>query len=802
MKKFEFNKEAKSNLAKLLATENLTVEHKKVKTAYFDLQKRLLVVPIWKEMNVDILDLLLAHEIGHALFTPQVEWKEAIDKKIPHSFLNVVEDARIEKLIKRKYPGLSQSFIKGYRDLIANDFFKTKDKDINEMLLIDRLNMHFKSSHVESIVEFADDIELEFVKRMAELETFEDVEILAKDLAEYCKGESELKSLDDHEFETIFGDEGDGDSAEGDNAGDNEDLGLGGESADFDDLEKDIDGKSSKTKEGEDGEDGEEGESEEFDNSSGHQSGTVTDEHGSVAPGDWYPESETDAAWTDNQGHLLDEKSKDNVYYHVHEFKNLNEFVFDYKRILKDFRDNKLKEFSYATYRKTWPLLVADYKKFQKNQNKAVNYMVKEFELKKAATAHSRTKQDKSGVVDPLKLHSYKFNDDIFKRLTITPDGKNHGLMMFIDWSGSMSDKIAPTIQQLMNLTMFCRKVQIPFEVYAFSNNTSYNNSRDEDGNLTRVYPKIEYQDGDITIDSHLTLLNLISSKMTAKEYDEGMINLYFMSIKYGYDRYSYRGRNYDYDAALAEQWKDDLHSIPPGYNLSSTPLNESIMAAMKMVPAFQRKYNIDKMNTVFLTDGASDGGERIVVTDPDEIEKDKLEHSDNTWWGRRSGQEGLHFRDYSRYDTNILMTDRLTKKTIKVGENRDGLTNALLKILKLRTGTKVLGFYIGSKTTLSTGTLNRYFPENDYWDKGAKIYDRKKVKAEFRKNKCLVVTDSTGYDELYLLAGGNMNVSDGQMATPSENAKKGEIKRLFASTLKTNKSSRVVLNKFISKIA
>ena len=799
MKKFEFNKEAKSNLAKLLATENLTVEHKKVKTAYFDLQKRLLVVPIWKEMNVDILDLLLAHEIGHALFTPQVEWKEAIDKKIPHSFLNVVEDARIEKLIKRKYPGLSQSFIKGYRDLIANDFFKTADKDINEMLLIDRLNMHFKSSHVESIVEFADDIELEFVKRMAELETFEDVEILAKDLAEYCKGESELKSLDDHDFDWLDGD-GD-DSADGD-ADDGDDNGDGdADNSDGDGEESDESSENKSSKSNKEGEDGEEGESDEFENSSGDQSGTVTDEHGSVAPGDRYPSSETDDAWTQNQGHLLDEKSKDNAYYHVHEFKNLNEFVFDYKRILKDFRDNKLKEFSYRQYRETWPLLVADYKKFQKNQNKAVNYMVKEFELKKAATAHSRTKQDKSGVVDPLKLHSYKFNDDIFKRLTITPDGKNHGLMMFIDWSGSMSDKIAPTIHQLMNLTMFCRKVQIPFEVYAFSNNTSYNNTRDENDNLTRVFPKIEYQDGDITIDSHLTLLNLISSKMTAKEYDEGMINLYFMSIKYGYDRYAYRGKNYDYDAAVSEQWKDDLLSIPPGYNLSSTPLNESIMAAMKMVPAFQRKYNIDKMNTVFLTDGASDGGERIVVTDPDEIEENRLEGSDNTWWGRRSGQEGLHFREVE-YNTNKLMTDRLTKKTIKVGENRDGLTNSLLKILKLRTGTKVLGFYIGSKTTLSTGTLNRYFPENDYWDKGAKIYDRKKVKAEFRKNKCLVVTDSTGYDELYLLAGGNMNVSDGQMATPSENAKKGEIKRLFASTLKTNKSSRVVLNKFISKIA
>jgi hypothetical protein len=46
------------------------------------------------------------------------------------------------------------------------------------------------------------------------------------------------------------------------------------------------------------------------------------------------------------------------------------------------------------------------------------------------------------------------------------------------------------------------------------------------------------------------------------------------------------------------------------------------------------------------------------------------------------------------------------------------------------------------------------------------------------------------------------MEVSDSLMATPSEDAKKGEIKRLFAGSLKTNKSSRVVLNKFISKIA
>ena len=199
----EINKNAKSNLAKLLATENISVEHKKVRTAYFDLKNRLLVVPIWKEMNKDILDLLLSHEIGHALFTHMNEWRVAVEEeKIPHSFLNVIEDARIEKLVKRKYPGLSQTFIKGYRDLITNDFFKTKDRNIDDMLLIDRLNMHFKSSYVESDIYFSEP-EIDIVNRMKNLETFDDVKKLAKELADYSKEEAETKQMNDVEFDEM-----------------------------------------------------------------------------------------------------------------------------------------------------------------------------------------------------------------------------------------------------------------------------------------------------------------------------------------------------------------------------------------------------------------------------------------------------------------------------------------------------------------------------------------------------------------------------------------------------------------------
>ena len=215
------NNQAKSYLAKLLATENISVEHKKVQTAYFDVKSRLLVLPIWKHMNNDITDLLISHEVGHALFTPQSGWeKSVIEKKIPKSFLNVIEDARIEKLIKRKYPGLSQSFIKGYRDLIRNDFFGTKDKDINELLLIDRLNIHFKSSHVESPVIFKDEYEQDVVSRMNKLETFDDVVKLAEELSKYCKKESEEK---EQEMESLTSVNGDYDGEEDDEMRDGDD---------------------------------------------------------------------------------------------------------------------------------------------------------------------------------------------------------------------------------------------------------------------------------------------------------------------------------------------------------------------------------------------------------------------------------------------------------------------------------------------------------------------------------------------------------------------------------------------------
>ena len=777
-KTHKINNEAKSYLANLLATENLTVVHKKVKTASFDVKNRVLTLPIWKHMSNDIIDLLVAHEIGHALYTKEDEWKSALDEGLPHSFLNVIEDARIEKLVKRKYPGIVRSFVNGYRELINNNFFGTKDKDVNEMLLIDRLNMHFKTSIVKSDVEFTTAEQL-IVKKMENLETFNDVVVLARELSEYCKDEAETKGLDQHDIAETE-DYGDEDSDNQDSDSDN---------TDNNDEDSDENGKSKYADDDEDSDSDNDGDT------SGQRGQQNVDEGESA---EYKPSAETDNYWEDNKDKLVDDKCKDNVYANIHQFKNVKDFIIDYKTVLSDFKSARFNSFredsAYgSSYKSSYQTLITEYKKFQRSNSKSVNYMVKEFEMKKAATAYTRTKQDKSGVVDPLKLHSYKYNDDIFKRLTITPDGKNHGMMMFIDWSGSMSDKLTPTIHQLMNLVMFCRKVNIPYEVYAFSN--SGRNARYHFSDEVGTAKKPQYQSGDLTIDTYLKLINFASSRMTAKEHEEAMSNLYGVSIKF--EDYMGRSRYRGYDDDTNDAWKNFALDIPQGYGLSSTPLNCTIAAAMTMVPMFQNKYSIDKMNTIFLTDGCSDGNEYIILSKEEAEERQEL----NT--GRWSTDDDGNYCSSFSYDSNLILRNKSNKKNYNSNSNyRDGMTESLLRALKDHTGTTLTGFFISGTKRLDRYTLDKYFPQYNHYDNDTKIFDRPKVMAEFRKNKCLVVKENTGYDEFYLLAGDDMKITDGQMATPSDNAKKGEIKRLFTQNLKSNRSSRIVMNKFITQVA
>ena len=80
------NYEIKSKLAKLLATEDLIVENKQVATAQFNVETRVLTLPMWKRASNSVYDMLVGHEVGHALFTPD-DW--SWEGTVPQQFVNV-----------------------------------------------------------------------------------------------------------------------------------------------------------------------------------------------------------------------------------------------------------------------------------------------------------------------------------------------------------------------------------------------------------------------------------------------------------------------------------------------------------------------------------------------------------------------------------------------------------------------------------------------------------------------------------------------------------------------------------------
>ena len=109
--------------AKLLATENISVRRARTQTASFDVKSRVLTLPMWKEMSPVVEGMLVGHEVGHALYTTEDYFEPIRENPKMMGYLNILEDVRIEKLMKRKYPGIRKTMAEGYKELNEKDFF-------------------------------------------------------------------------------------------------------------------------------------------------------------------------------------------------------------------------------------------------------------------------------------------------------------------------------------------------------------------------------------------------------------------------------------------------------------------------------------------------------------------------------------------------------------------------------------------------------------------------------------------------------------------------------------------------------
>ena len=215
----------KKLVAKLLATENIDVVSEKIPTAYFDLKSRKIGIPVWEDVSQNVYDLLVGHEVGHALYTPIEVLEKARERKIPKSFINVIEDIRIEKMIQNKYPGLVTNFRKGYKELVKRDFFGIgkKSKPLLELGLVDRLNIYAKTKD-ENII-FLDDEKWIF-DDIEKMTTWEDAINLAEKLAKYMEDnlESQGESVKASDDLTDSGDSGDSEDSDSEDSEDSEIL--------------------------------------------------------------------------------------------------------------------------------------------------------------------------------------------------------------------------------------------------------------------------------------------------------------------------------------------------------------------------------------------------------------------------------------------------------------------------------------------------------------------------------------------------------------------------------------------------
>lgn len=704
------NFEVKGQLAKLLATEDLVVEHRHVETAMFNVHTRVLTLPMWKKASECVFDMLVAHEVGHALFTPD-EW----DFDVPRQFVNVTEDVRIEKLMKRKYAGLSKTFYKGYEELADEDFFCLENEDISKMNLADRVNLYFKIGNFEDIPFFEG--EKEIVDMIKDAETFADAVLAAEVLYKFCKGKTEEVDNNTTEVQSNSNSHQGGGNNEG--------------SMTHEDMLEEAERRES---------DNQDNSQEDVETSEDAESHRLPGSKSNVEPN-----VKTADSFEDSIKDLLDNSGSENVYL---EFPDLNlDTVIAQNKEVHEYIDDFWKPFSDEEFE--W--VDTEYNKFKKSAQKEVNYLVKEFECKKAADSYARATTSRTGVLDCSKLHTYKYNEDLFKKVTTLADGKNHGLIFVLDWSGSMSNVMEDTIKQLYNLIWFCNKVNIPFDVYAFTNDW---NVLKYDENDRPVYPSNHYEpkDNQLVIDSSFSMVNILTSNVSNKELERQMKNIY--RVVFTFKKYT-------------------EYSFPHRMSLSGTPLNEALVSLRQIIPQFQTKHKLQKVQCIVLTDG----------------EAGPMPYH-STFKNHWNSEPQLRHR---RMTANAIIRDRKLGSTYKVDSQHDcsfvSFTNCLINNLKDSfPNTNFIGIRLLESG--SSGSFIRTYSSD--------FNEVERIRAIWRKTKSVVFKD-VGYDTYFGLSGNDLSSDDS--FTVSESATKSQIKNAFVKSLKTKKFNKKVLNEFVSLI-
>ena len=672
------NNQSKTLLAKLMASENISVEYSpKAQTASFNMETRVLVLPIWKDLNSETLDMLIGHEVSHALHTPAgrdplVNACNLIDAKNPNnakSYLNVVEDARIERMIKTKFPGLRRSFASGYRDLLARDLFGIKNQTVSDLPLIDRINLQYKIGWIQNIPFTAK--ELSLAQRVATTISWTDVVKLSKEIYDLArqqkkdKQEQQEQSESSEEGQPTEGDD-DAESTESNSetgkskeksedtgeSTDSDAEGEGDADSDSDSDDTSNEGNSGKenqeTKASDDAETGKSGKGEQDAQSQNNK--TENTEEADTTP----DASQTETAMNSGLDALRDSTLPEIYYADVPT--PTDAFVVSLAEV------SQALDSHYNRARHIGTTLYASWKR---ENSAAVQTLAQEFDRRQAADSHKRVSIAETGSIDPNRLHAYRIAEDIFLQNASVRDGKNHGIVVMLDMSGSMRDVFHDTMIQLITLGHFCKRVNVPFRFYGFTDQA------------TGFSLKANWIDNSFGLEKNDTrLITLLQDGMRTVDFVRQCGNLLMAS---------YRGIKDTHPSAVA--WNGVMNRIgggdgyqavapPPFFHLNNTPTNSALLGMATLLPAFKAAKRLQVVNLVVLTDGEA---------------TDSLTSYN---YAKQGGAVG------GREQSTLVWRDTTTRKTYATGLRRHGYihqhssqeqTEVVLQLIKDRTGVNTI---------------------------------------------------------------------------------------------------------------
>ena len=599
-------------LARLLATENISVVHQNIPTAFFDLKTRSLHLPMWSNASGSLYDMLVGHEVAHALFTPVDGWKSAIDsiaaatgcaKDTAKQYLNIVEDARIERMIQSKFRGLKSDFINAYKTLMEREFFGDLS-NLHEAVFADRFNIHFKCGiHAGTVVRFSAE-ESALVARGETTATWADVVSLATDMIVWAQERAAQQQQGEQPVAVEGGEDGDGSvdvsdagepSAEADDTDSNAGSGEGTE------RESDSPSNADTAEADAPAQDAPEGKAQSSGKTGKPEPSNAMTKTDPIAP---VTNSALEAAL--EQFAKTDSGNIDEVVRVTTADLSQCAKTVDYTQVLADMRGSAMSRYM------AQPVRISDY-------TTASVTMATAFNRRKAADNWRRTTVAKSGSLDTLRMNQYKWTDDIFRRTTRLADGKNHGIVILLDWSASMNVIMQSTMGQLFILADFCRKCGIPFEVYAFSDMGYYatKDGYSKEGQAERdaAYAADHERRAASSVNTRaVVMLNLLSSRMNGSDYEAMKSCLW--------------------------NWRQ-MGTCDYRYGLNGTPTTAALVAAADLVEGFIKRTRVQIAHTVVLTDGEP--------TDQMEFNWTKFDKG-----GYRSG-----YRSTSR--TAVVLTDHRT---------------------------------------------------------------------------------------------------------------------------------------------